>query len=368
MPASRILIVEDEVIVAMELKSRLASFGYEVVGAVGYGEEAIEKAVETAPDLLLMDITLAGALDGIEAARRIHEIRDIPVVYLTAHSDEQTLQKAKQGDPFAYLIKPFTESELRTTIEVALHKHTKERQARDTAEWFSEAANSLRGAVMATDETGAIRHMNPLAETFAECLESEAVGKLPHEVLTLKHSSNGSILRDLFSVNREGGHASRSIDCILVSRRGEEIPVELTVLASRDGRQQGRAFVFAFRETGQKTTPLQDWFSWATNLRLAGAMCKREQRFPEAESFFRRALDILESHLGADHLKIADLLEDLAEICSALEKGRDAHILRLRAERIRMGTHSDVRFAPKPNDRYPHTTMFNQPANAALDA
>ncbi len=150
MSAPRILIVEDEVIVAMELKSRLTAFGYEVVGTLGRGEEAIEIAATVLPDLVLMDIKLAGKIDGIEAARKIHEFHDIPVVYLTAHSDEQTLQKAKLGDPFAYLVKPFAESELRTTIEVALHKHRKEQQMRETAEWFSQTVNGLGGAVIGT--------------------------------------------------------------------------------------------------------------------------------------------------------------------------------------------------------------------------
>lgn len=105
---------------------------------------------------------------------------------------------------------------------------------------------------------------------------------------------------------------------------------------------------------------MQDWFSWATNLRLAGALCKREHRLLEAESFYRRALDILEAHLGADHRKIADLLDDLSEICSQVGKDRDAHVLRLRAERIRTGTSPDMAFNPGLTNRSQHRTMFTR--------
>jgi PAS domain S-box-containing protein len=335
MSAPSILIVEDEVIVAMELKSRLTSLGYVVVGTEGYGEDAVKTATARKPDLLLMDITLAGDIDGIEAARIIHETQDIPVIYLTAHSDEQTLQKAKQGDPFAYLVKPFTESSLRTAIEVALHKHAKDRQARSTAEWFSQTVNSLRGAAIGTDEHGIVRHINRLAETFTEFSEADAIGKHPHDVLTVKQSPDGAIMQDLCLSDCEAGPASRSFDCVIVSRNGKEVPIELTILASGDSRRRDRALIFAFREITQQVTPNQDWFSWTANLRIAGALCKRERRLRDAESFFRRALDILETHLGTDNRKLTPLLDELSDICGAVGKDGDAHMLRLRAQRIR---------------------------------
>jgi PAS domain S-box-containing protein len=358
MSAPRIMIVEDEVIVAMELKSRLTACGYEVVGMVGYGEEAIEIATRLVPDLLLMDIKLAGEIDGIEAARRIHEFHDIPVVYLTAHSDEQTLQKAKLGDPFAYLVKPFSESELRTTIEVALHKHQQLQHARESAEWFSQTVNCLGGAVIGTDEKGTVRHINPLAETLTDFSEAEAVGKPPHEILTLKQSVSGDIMHDLFSANQAVAQASRSLDCILVSRTGREIPIELTIMVSGDSRKQERTMLFAFREISQRVTPLQDWFSWATNLRLTGALCRREGRLVEAESFLRRALDIMETNLGGDHKKVVSVLDELSEICTAIGKDRDAHIMKLRAERIRSQGSSATGFSRNLESRFQPQTMI----------
>ncbi|MBN1887518.1 MAG: response regulator [Thermoflexales bacterium] len=127
---TQILVVEDKSIVAADIRRRLASLGYGVSAIVGFGEEAIEEAARLRPDLVLMDIMLKGEMDGVEAAHHIRERLDIPVIYLTAHSDEATLQRAKIAEPFGYILKPFEERELYTNIEIALYRHHIERQLR----------------------------------------------------------------------------------------------------------------------------------------------------------------------------------------------------------------------------------------------
>ena len=109
MAEAQVLVVEDDSIIAMDIKSRLQALGYAVSAVVFSGQEAIEKAAETQPDLVLMDIRLRGHMDGVEAAERIHTRFDIPVVYLTAHADESTLQRAKLTEPYGYILKPFEE-------------------------------------------------------------------------------------------------------------------------------------------------------------------------------------------------------------------------------------------------------------------
>jgi PAS domain S-box-containing protein len=118
-----ILVVEDEVIVGMEIESRLRKLGYRVVGPVRTGEEALEAVRRDDPTLVLMDVMLAGELDGIETAGQISRDFGLPVVYLTAFADDATLQRARDSDPYGYLVKPFEERELYTAIEIALHKH-----------------------------------------------------------------------------------------------------------------------------------------------------------------------------------------------------------------------------------------------------
>ena len=121
-----VLVVEDESITALDLQARLVRSGYSVPAIATSGEEAISQAAELRPDLVLMDIHLSGKIDGITAAKAVGTEFNIPVVYLTAYSDDETLQRAMSTEPFGYLIKPFSERELRTTIEVALYKHRSE--------------------------------------------------------------------------------------------------------------------------------------------------------------------------------------------------------------------------------------------------
>lgn len=127
MNKSRILVVEDEAIVAMVIKRRLKDLSYIVSGVASTGKDAITKVEGTFPDLVLMDIRLKGDMDGIEATKIIKDRFSLPVVYLTAHSDDVTFKKAKETDPDGYILKPFTEKDLSTTIEIALHKFRKEK-------------------------------------------------------------------------------------------------------------------------------------------------------------------------------------------------------------------------------------------------
>lgn len=126
MPQHRILVVEDEGIVALDIQGKLESMGYSVPRIVSSAEDAIAAATLLKPDLVLMDIQLEGDLDGIDAAERIGADLGIPVVYLTAYSDERTLERAKAARPFGYLLKPFEERELYTTVEIAIYKHQAE--------------------------------------------------------------------------------------------------------------------------------------------------------------------------------------------------------------------------------------------------
>ena len=130
-PAARIFVVEDEALIAMELKLRLNQLGYAICGGAARGETAIEEIAAVKPDLVLMDINLAGKLNGIETALRLRERVDVPVVYLTAYSDETFVAKAVASGSFGYLIKPFQPNELHTTIQTALYKHRIERELRE---------------------------------------------------------------------------------------------------------------------------------------------------------------------------------------------------------------------------------------------
>jgi CheY-like chemotaxis protein len=139
----KLLIVEDDWLVAEDTKNKLNDLGYAVTAMVSSGEEAIEKVEKYAPDLVLMDIVLKGEMDGIEAAEKIHTRFDIPVLYLTAYADEQLLERAKITEPFGYIIKPLEDAALHTAIEIALYKHKMEKRIRGKEHYYRSLLYNL---------------------------------------------------------------------------------------------------------------------------------------------------------------------------------------------------------------------------------
>ncbi len=161
----RILIVEDEKIVAMDMRHNLLGMGYEVAAMAATGEEAVEAAVNEKPDLVLMDIFLAGKMNGIEAARLIQEHHDVPIVYVTAHSDEKTFKEAKLTGPFGYVIKPFEDKDLRIAIEVALYKFRMEIELKESRRRFREVfLQNVDAIVLLRRPNFTVIDANPTAE------------------------------------------------------------------------------------------------------------------------------------------------------------------------------------------------------------
>src|SRR5688572_6793985 len=152
MSKAGILIVEDSFIVAFHLRKTLEKEGYRVAGAEASGEEALLFLEKNKPDVVLMDIMLNGQMDGIETARTIRSRFNLPVIYLTALSDRETIQRAKITEPFGYLTKPFEERELFTAIEIALYKHEIESRLRQSEEKYFSTVKSISDAVVVIDE------------------------------------------------------------------------------------------------------------------------------------------------------------------------------------------------------------------------
>ena len=139
-----IFIVEDEGIVAADLEERLTLMGYLVVGKASSGEEALKKFAEAKPDLILMDIIIQGALDGIQTAELVHQLHPIPVVFLTAHADDATMRRATGIGPFGYVLKPFDDREIRVAIEIALYRHETESQLRKLNQQLQNALDHIK--------------------------------------------------------------------------------------------------------------------------------------------------------------------------------------------------------------------------------
>jgi PAS domain S-box-containing protein/diguanylate cyclase (GGDEF)-like protein len=185
----RMLVVEDERIVSMDLQGRLRSMGYEVVGAAVSGEEAIEKAGVLRPDMILMDIMLDGQLDGIQAAEIIRSRYGIPVIYLTAYADTATLERAKITEPFGYILKPFEERELHGHIEIALYKNRMEKRLRDSEERYVLASLGTNDGVWDWDLVSEKIYFSPRWKSMLGFDEDE-IGQDPNEWFSRIHSED----------------------------------------------------------------------------------------------------------------------------------------------------------------------------------
>jgi len=159
-----ILIVEDEAITGISLKKSLTELGYSVIGIVQTGEQAVEIAVEKKPDLVLMDIQLAGKMDGITAAENIRIKTRIPVIYITAFSDDKSVEKAKVTEPYGYILKPIREHMLKTTIEIALYKTAIEHKHNERDEPIRRLLNEVTDEFMLIDSEKKIIAINESIE------------------------------------------------------------------------------------------------------------------------------------------------------------------------------------------------------------
>ncbi len=248
MPKIRILVVEDESLVARDIQNMLRSLGYEVTGVVASGEQAIQKASASPPDLVLMDIVLKGEIDGITAAEKLWEEYGIPVIYLTAYADDTTFERAKLTKPFGYLLKPFEERELQTTIEMALYKSKMEMRLREREQWLSTILRSIGDGIIAADARGRIAFMNPLAEQLTGWPQGEALDRPLGEVFGA--GAEKTIGKDESAPADDAYGSTGRVDgeAILSSRGGRTLPIELTSAPIIDGNKRPVGNVHVFRD------------------------------------------------------------------------------------------------------------------------
>jgi two-component system cell cycle sensor histidine kinase/response regulator CckA len=253
MDKAQILVVEDDNIVVMELEDTLQSLGYAVSDVASYGKEAIEKAAERRPDLVLMDIRLKGHINGIDAAQGIRERLDIPVVYLTAYADEDTLQRAKITEPYGYIVKPFEERELYSVIEMALYKHGMERKLKESERWLATTLSSIGDAVIATDERGLIGFMNPVAEALTGWKQEDARGKDLTEVFNIIDEKTRTLAESPATrAIREGVIIRLANHSILIAKDGREIPIDDSAAPIRDDKGEITGVVLTFRDITER--------------------------------------------------------------------------------------------------------------------
>ncbi|HJV36452.1 response regulator [Geomonas sp.] len=248
-----VFIVEDEAIIAADLAEKLTTLGYQVAGVAARGEEAVEKVCKLLPAVVLMDIRLKGEMDGIEAAQAIRKRVDLPVIYLTAHSDAATLGRAKVTGPFGYLLKPFEEREVATAIELALYKHQAERQLREQREWLRVTLASIGDAVITSDTTGRTTYLNPVAEALTGWSNEEAHSRPISEVFPLVNDRTGERTDDPVAyVLREQRTRTLANHTALLTRDGREIPIEDSAAPILDAAGRVAGVVLVFHDVTEK--------------------------------------------------------------------------------------------------------------------
>jgi PAS domain S-box-containing protein len=249
MAYAKILIVDDEVVVAEAIRRQLRSLGYLVVGMVATGTEAVQLAGEHRPDLILMDIKLKGSMDGIEAAETILARYSIPVIYLTAFSDEETLERARPTLPLAYLIKPFVSSDLRAAVELALFRHRVSGIAEQRGRWLNTVVQSMGDAVMTVDREGKITMLNPAAERMTGWLQSNAIGKPIEEIVVLLDAeSRKPVMNPALRALQRGTLSDLAPrPFLLISRQGNRHRIGETVTVIHDDKGEACGVVMVFR-------------------------------------------------------------------------------------------------------------------------
>jgi PAS domain S-box-containing protein len=191
----KVLIVEDEQILAMDVRAQLSELGYDVVGIASTGKEALRLAEERRPDLVLMDIQLRGAIDGIAAAGEIRQQWQTPVVFMTAFAGEETLSRAKLSGPYGYLPKPFEAKHLNAAVTIALEQHRMIREAFQEHGWLRTLLASMSDGVIATDLQGRVKFLNPVAEKLIGWSLAEALDRPIEEVYVLRQEDGTPLER-----------------------------------------------------------------------------------------------------------------------------------------------------------------------------
>lgn len=248
-----ILVVEDERLIALSIETQLRTLGYAVAGSTRTGEEAVRLAEELRPDLLLMDIHLGSGMDGVQAADLIRQRLGIPVVFLTAHADDGTLQRAKLTEPHGFVLKPFEEAELRIAIEIGLYKGRMDRRVRDNEKWLVATLSSIGDGVIATDGEGRVRFLNSLAEQLTGWPHVDAAGKDVQEVFRIVHEKTRETMANpALDALERGENINLADNTLLIARDGAVRPIEDSAAPIRDVNGGVAGSVLVFRDISER--------------------------------------------------------------------------------------------------------------------
>jgi PAS domain S-box-containing protein len=285
MSAIDILLVDNEELMAHELRKQLEQLGYTIAGIARSGEEALAKVRERSPHLVLMNVRLAGNLDAIQAGNIIREQYDIPVIYLLDYNSQATIRRAGATGPFGYIFRPVDSRQIFATIEVAVIRHELERQLEQSRRWLNTTLTSIGDGVIATDQHQRVRFINPAATQQTGWQNSNAIGRSLSEVFPLVDEHTLRPIK-LFDVPENGVSDSpaRAFIGLLTPGKGPPRPVEVTMTAITDGKGNSYGTVLIFRDITRQRKAMQEISRQANRAEALMRVASQLNSRPELEA------------------------------------------------------------------------------------
>ncbi len=251
----KILVVEDESIVAKDIQNTLIRLGYDVPATASNAVSAFQKLEELKPNLVFLDIKLKGDIDGIQIAEKIKSNYDIPVIFLTSFVDKVTLDRAKVTEPYGYIVKPFNESDLQTTVEMALYKFEKDKETKYSKDRFENALQTLEEAIMILDINYAVTFLNPKAESLAGYGNDTAAGKDLFSLVKITDENGEELSATNIEVKVKTDKLCELNNATVTFIRSQETQKsDITCSPVRDEKDNLIGYAFVIRKPGSKSS------------------------------------------------------------------------------------------------------------------
>jgi PAS domain S-box-containing protein len=247
----KILVVEDESIVAKDIQNTLIRLGYDVPATASNAVSAYQKLDDIQPDLVFLDIKLKGDIDGIQIAEKIKNTYDIPVIFLTSFVDKGTLDRAKVTEPYGYIVKPFNESDLQSTVEMALYKFEKDKETKYNKERYENALLNLDEAIFILNTDYTINFMNPKAENYVGYGVDTANGKSLFDLVSITDDNSIPLSKESVIEKLQAEKVSEIRNTTLTFQRDNSvIKADLTCSPVRDEKDNLIGYAFVIRKPG----------------------------------------------------------------------------------------------------------------------
>lgn len=243
---AKIMIIEDEAIIAKDIENILLNYGYEITGIYSRAEDAIESLKSSKPDLILMDVVLKGDIDGIEAARIIKKTMRIPIIFITAYADDTTISRIKKTEPYGYFLKPFEEKELQTWIETTLQKFDSEEIHKKKERLAFSILESMDNSIIAADRHGKVTYINSSAEKLTGWKNDEAIGEQLGKIINIADLDSKFDYLQSLNVTGESSHDNIKIN----NKNNEAKEITYSLIPLREN-ENIKGYMLSIRESTQ---------------------------------------------------------------------------------------------------------------------